>query len=342
MRSRHRRGGSARSRLGPCEGRRAVRPFLVVNPWSAGGRTGRQWPEISARLGRHLGAFAHAFTERPLDASRLTARALHEGYECVVAVGGDGTVNEVVNGFFEDGRVINAEAALGVVGRGTGGDFGRTYGWDAGLEAAATRLQHGSTLAIDVGCVSFLDADGAPAFRHFANVCSFGVSGEIDRAVNQGSKALRGRVSFALGSLRALWRYQDRTVRVRVDGGEPQEMKVTVLAAAIGRYFGGGMCVAPEAHPADGLIDVTVWTGYGVSDFALKAPALYGGGHVKLSGTRTFRCKSLSAEGDGDVLLDVDGEQPGRLPCEISLLPGALRLKAGDGSTRPFATPRNS
>ena len=104
-------------------------------------------------------------------------------------------------------------------------------------------------------------------------------------------------------------------------------MAVTTLAVANGRYFGGGMCVAPQADPSDGLFDITIWTGYGLTDFALKSKAIYDGSHVKLPGTRTMRCKKLRAESAEEVLLDVDGEQPGRLPCAMTLLPAAIQLK---------------
>src|SRR5690349_3585218 len=104
-----------------------MKTFFVVNPQSANGQTGRKWAELSARLASVLGSFGHAFTARPMDAAAHAAKALDEGYECVVAVGGDGTINEVVNGFFRDGKAIRSDAVLGVLPRGTGGDFKRSF-----------------------------------------------------------------------------------------------------------------------------------------------------------------------------------------------------------------------
>jgi diacylglycerol kinase family enzyme len=107
-------------------------------------------------------------------------------------------------------------------------------------------------------------------------------------------------------------------------------MAITTLAVANGKYFGGGMQVAPQADTHDGQFHVTVWSGYGLSDFALKQGGIYSGEHVKWKGTRTLQCKELKAEpvrqGD-EVLLDVDGEQPGKLPCRMRILPSAIRLK---------------
>ncbi|MFZ5470988.1 MAG: diacylglycerol/lipid kinase family protein [Myxococcota bacterium] len=303
-----------------------MKTFLVVNPQSANGQTGRRWPEISAQLVRSLGELGHAFTEKPMDAARLAARALEEGYDCVVAVGGDGTLNEVVNGFFRDGKVINPSAALGLLPRGTGGDFRRTFSWDDKVPTSAARFATDKTAPFDVGVVDFTGHDGRPCSRYFANIASFGVSGQVDREVSK-SKGWGGRLSFFLASTRALMKYSDRRVRLVADGGAPEELKVTTVAVANGRYFGGGMKVAPQADTADGLFDVTIWSGYGLADFAFKSKAIYDGSHVRLPGTRTFRCKTLRAESEEEVLLDVDGEQPGRLPCTMRILPSAIRLK---------------
>ncbi|MBM4379164.1 MAG: diacylglycerol kinase family lipid kinase [Deltaproteobacteria bacterium] len=304
-----------------------MKTFFVVNPESAAGKTGRRWAQISAELGKAVGPFGHGFTERPVHAVELARRALHEGYDCVVAVGGDGTVNEVVNGFFEDGNAINPAAALGVLPAGTGGDFRRTFGWELAVPEGARRLARPETRPFDVGLVEYVTPSGEKARRYFANICSFGVSGLVDREVGRASKSLGGRAAFFVGSTRALLQYSDRPVRLKLDGGPAQEFQVTTVAVANGRYFGGGMCVAPDANPSDAQFDVTVWSGFGVTDFITKSASIYSGEHVKLSGTKRFRCKVLEAESAEEVLLDVDGEQPGALPCRVSLLPSAIRLK---------------
>jgi YegS/Rv2252/BmrU family lipid kinase len=304
-----------------------MKTFLIVNPKSANGQTGKRWAELSALLTRKLGEFGHAFTAGPMDATVLARKALKEGYRCVVAVGGDGTINEVVNGFFEDGKVIDPQAALGVIPRGTGGDFRKTFGWSIEVEEAATRLEGEKTQALDLGLLEYTTNAGAKGTRYFANICSFGVSGQVDAAVNKSSKALGGKLSFMLASVKVLARYKDRKVRIDCDGGAPEEVAITTLSVCNGRYFGGGMMVAPGADPVDGLFDVTIWSGYSLADFALKSRYLYDGTHTQWDRTRTLRCKTIHAESDEEVLLDVDGEAPGRLPCTMTVLPSAIRLK---------------
>lgn len=299
--------------------------FFIVNPMSANGATGKRWAQHLAVIARTVKDYEVAFTRAPLEATSLANAAVKSGALRVVAVGGDGTVNEVLNGLFEGGAPINKEVALGLIPAGTGGDFRRTFGWSTDIDEAIVRLADAKTSPLDVGRIDFIAHDGRQATRYFANVCSFGASGLVDREVNRTSKVLGGKVSFFVGSLKALTRYRDQPVRVSVDGGPWEKLSVTTLAAANGQYFGGGMKVAPDASVRDGLLDITIWSGYGLADFVLKSPGVYSGAHVHWKGTRTLKAKTLVAESDEEVLIDCDGEQPGRLPCTISVLPGAIR-----------------
>jgi len=309
-----------------------LKTFLVVNPQSANGATGRRFERIRAAVQGAIGPVEHAFTAGPMDAAALARAALARDFDCVVAVGGDGTLNEVVNGFFDGEAAVRPGAALGIIPCGTGGDFRRSFGWGADLESAARRLRGEGTARVDVGRVEFLDAGGVPRARCFLNVASAGVSGCVDDEVNRTTKALGGRVSFVLGTFKAMLRHKDSRLLMAVDGGAPRELFATMVAVANGQYFGGGMWVAPSARPDDGVFDVTVWSGMKLSDFVLKGRRLYDGGHVKLATTQCFKAHRLSLEPlepDEIVLLDLDGEQPGRLPAKFSILPGALRLKVG-------------
>lgn len=302
-----------------------MKTFFVVNPRSANGSTGKRWGELAATIARTLADFGVEFTQAPMDAARITTHALKSGYECIVAVGGDGTINEVTNGFFENGKAINPNAALGVLPRGTGGDFRRTFEWNTRFEDAVKRLKTPETRPFDVGLCEFKGPTTVER-RYFANILSFGVSGMVDREVAR-MKGFGGRVGFALASLRALTQYRDRAVKLSFDGGPAETLPVTVVAVGNGQYFGGGMKVTPKADVSDGVFDVTMWSGYGLSDFVFKQRGLYNGDHLSYAGTQTRRCKTLTAEADGEVLIDCDGEQPGTLPCTISMLPAAIRLK---------------
>jgi YegS/Rv2252/BmrU family lipid kinase len=313
-----------------------MKPFVIVNPRSANGATGKQFDTIAAAIRSSVGEHAHAFTERPLHATELARRAIESGHDLVIAVGGDGTINEVANGFFAEARPgeaprpVNPQAALAVVPRGTGGDFRKTIGLDEKLDKSAERLR-AAPRRLDVGAVEYTDEQGKPGLRLFVNVADAGLGGEVVRIANRSSKLLGGKLTFKLASARALLGWRDQRVRFSLDGGPAEEIDVTGFNVANGRFFGGGMMVAPEAQLDDGLFHLTIWTGFGLGDFVTKSKQIYDGTHVKLAGTRTatartVRLEPVETKGGRPVLLDLDGEQCGRLPATMTVLPGAIGL----------------
>jgi YegS/Rv2252/BmrU family lipid kinase len=308
-----------------------MKPFLVVNPRSANGATAKHFDSIANAVRSAVGEHAHAFTERPMHAAEVTRKALSEGCDLVIAVGGDGTINEVVNGFFQplqpgkEPQPVQAGAALGILPRGTGGDLRRTVGLDDDLWRSAQRLKN-EKKAVDVGRVDFVGPDGQPASRYFMNVGEIGVGARVVEIANSSSKMLGGKLTFMLASLRALIGWRDVPCKASFDGGPFEELSVTTLAIANGRYFGGGMMVAPEARLEDGLFHITIWKGKTFKDFALGA-GLYDGTHVKQPGTQIRTARTVRLEPVGqDVGIEVDGEGIGRLPATFTVLPGALHL----------------
>jgi YegS/Rv2252/BmrU family lipid kinase len=310
-----------------------LKPFLVVNPRSANGVTARHFDGIARVVRDAVGDVTHAFTERALHAADLTREALRAGHDLIVAVGGDGTINEVVNGFFQPARPgqpprpIRPGAALALLPRGTGGDLRRTLGLDGDLRRCAARLK-GERAAVDVGRVDYLDDDGLAASRYFINVGEVGVGARVVEIANRSSKRLGGKVTFMLASLRALAGWHDLRVGASFDGGPEEELSITTLAIANGKYFGGGMMVAPEARLDDGQFHVTIWSGYRLSDFVFKSGSMYDGSHVNLKGTRTRTARTVHVEpkGPGPAGIEVDGERLGGLPATFTLFPGALLL----------------
>jgi diacylglycerol kinase (ATP) len=308
-----------------------VKPFLIVNPQSAAGRTGRHFDAIARAVRAEVGEFECAFTVAPGDGARLAREAVAAGAGLVVAVGGDGTASEVIHGMVNGDAAAPRDVVFGFIPRGTGGDLRKTLGIGRDLGSAA-RVLAGRTVAVcDLGRVTFAGHDGTTRVQHFANVAGCGVSGEVSRLVNEGLRLPSGKLSFMLASARALIGWTDRSVRWRVDGGEWTEERITALSVCNGRFFGGGMQVAPDARMDDGLFDVVVWSGLGLGDFVTKKRMLYDGTHVRLPNTRVLRARTVEVEpaSDARVLLDADGEAPGTLPARFELLPGALRIRVG-------------
>jgi YegS/Rv2252/BmrU family lipid kinase len=313
----------------------APRTTVVVNPKSQGGKLGKRWAELSDVIGRAF-PFDEAMTKGPGDATRLVREALRGGAERIVAIGGDGTVNEVVNGFFDEtGAAIAPDASFGLLPFGTGGDFRRTFHLPQDIAAAAAVIAANKTRRIDVGKLTFISSAGEKTLRMFANIASFGVSGVVDRLVNESGKKL-GRLSFFYATLRATWSYKNQRVALVFDGKDRVEATINTVAVANGRFFGGGMKVAPDAQPDDGEFDVIAMGDFGFGDMLTSGRRLYKGTHLgmdKVTARRARRVEAEPIEPGGIVELDVDGESPGRLPATFELLPGALAMVvvSGDG-----------
>jgi len=311
--------------------------YVIVNPAAGAGRAGRLWPRIAERLRTGFGGeMEQAVTAGPGHATALTREALGRGYRTIVAVGGDGTFGEVACGFFDGRAPVAPDARLGLVPGGTGCDLPRSLG-TGGLDAVCGSLGQGGERAIDVGHAVFRDHAGGSAERVFINVASFGCGGAVAGAVARADKRFGGRLTFLLATGRVLARYRDQRVALSVDGRPAECLAVTNLAVCNAAYFGGGMWVAPGAALDDGLFDVTIWAGFRLGDFLLRQNRLYDGRHVQDPRTRRLRGRVLEASSDEQVLLDLDGENPGMLPVRVEMLPGALRLlvPAAVGGGRP-------
>lgn len=309
------------------------RTVLVINPQSQKGALGRKWPDLARIVRRELGSFEEARTREPGDATRLAREAVAGGADRVVAVGGDGTINEVVNGFFDRGERVAGGAVLGILPVGTGGDLRKTLKIPKDIARAARTVREGQARPMDVGKLEYMTREGQAAVRMFANVASFGISGMVDRLVNESSKRLGGTVSFFMATLRANLRYTNQRVRLVFDDNpsDAAEMTINTVAVANGRYFGGGMLIAPHAEVDDGYFDIIALGDLTMKDMLLSGRRVYTGTHLSLDKVshrraRVVRAEPLHGDGGGEVELDVDGETPGVLPATFTLLPGAISV----------------
>lgn len=304
----------------------APRTTVIVNPKSQGGRLGARWREVAETLGRAF-PFDEAITEGPGDATRLVREALRGGAERIVAIGGDGTINEVVNGFFDDGVAIAPEASLALIPYGTGGDFRKTIEVPKDLAQAAAVIAKNHRTKIDLGKLTYTTRSGERATRMFANIASFGVSGVVDRLVNESGKKLGGRLSFLLATARATWSYTNQRVHLVFDDKDRVDATINTVAVANGRYFGGGMLVAPQAELDDGVFDVISIGDLGFGELLTSGRRVYKGTHLSMDKVSRRRAKVVEAEPvdpGATVELDVDGENLGQLPARFEIVPSAL------------------
>jgi len=269
------------------------------------------------------------FTTGPGEGEELAARGLADGYEAIASVGGDGTHSEVVNGLFQNysGGSGPVDGCCFIpITSGTGGDFRKTFGVDPGPEAAIAHLAGGAPRPIDVGEFSYVDRAGQPDRRYFLNILSLGLGGLVDEKVNTTSKALGGKASFFVGSFRALMAYRNVNIRLTLDGGAVLERRTVTTALANGRFFGGGMMIAPDADPSDGLLDVVIIGDISKAAMSVLSGKIYKGLHVNHPMVEVHRARHVRVESDDEALLDVDGEPLGRCPIDVRVVPKALRV----------------
>ncbi|HVO84813.1 MAG TPA: diacylglycerol kinase family protein [Syntrophobacteria bacterium] len=308
------------------------RPYAVVNPRAALGKTRRLWPALYQELSRALGVFPWDWTERPLHAAALVRNALTAGHDLIISVGGDGTLNEVVNGFFDDQKSQSRRAALAVVPCGSGGDFRRSLGLDGSVRSALAAILAGDTREVDVGRLSYRSFSGEPAARLFINIASFGLSARVAHLVCRQPSYLGGSGRFFLATLQALLSHRNQHVSLEVDGEPLPPQILNTAAVANGRFFGGGMQIAPRAVIDDGLLDLVLLGEVGLRDFLLWGPRLYRGRHLSHPRIQYRRISTISATDPASVMVEVDGEPLGTLPTALSLLPRALRVRVNPGA----------
>lgn len=307
------------------------RVLVIANPMSGGGATARRLPEIERALRRHGLAYQLACTTRPGHATDLAAGARARGVDVIAAVGGDGTLNEVAQAWLDpEGRPVESPD-LALIPSGSGGDFRKTLDLPRSMDEAVERIRAAAPRRIDLGVLELADHEGRPLRRAFVNIASFGVGGLTDQIVNRAPKWIGGKPVFFAGTFLAMLRYRNANVRVRVDGEPFYEGPIFNVAIANGRFFGGGMKIAPQADPGDGRFEVVAIGDLTKPEVLGLTNKIYAGTHLGETGISFTSGKIVEAEPVhpwASVLMDVDGEAPGKLPLRATLLPGAIAFRA--------------
>ena len=303
----------------PRSRKNTIKTVFLVNPAAENGAAGRRWPEL-AHEAASLGLQGDTrFSERPGHLTELAREAAADA-DLLVAVGGDGTVNEVVNG------IAGLDVELALIPRGTGGDFVRTFGIPRKLDRAVEVALRGRTRAIDLGRGRYRSWAGEDEESYFANIASAGMSGAIAKRTNETSKALGGKVSYAWATVAVFSRWRSDEVRVRVDGTE-QAGRMHDVIVANGRYLGGGMKMVPEAEPDDGLLDVLLIGDLTKRDLLLTMPKTYRGKHLPHPKATLLRGTTVEIDAPEPLPVELDGEQPGTTPVRFEIVRRALRLR---------------
>ncbi len=306
-------------------------PLAIINPKSGGGRTGQTLDALRRVMDNALGPVDVALTERPRHATEIAREAALAGRETVIAVGGDGSIHEVVNGLMQAREKGATKVRLGIVGQGTGGDFRKTLGLEHRLDRYLAAIAAGCTRKIDVGRFDFTTNEGGPGKAWFVNILSAGMGGLVDRYVHEAGW-LGGKAAYFVASARGLIESELGELRVIATlAGKTEEVELVSRQISIcnGRFFGSGMMIAPMAEPDDGIFEVVDLGASSKLGFMTFSRKIYDGSHMRHPNVRHLRGDHVRVELRNDrvrdkFLLDVDGEPLGKLPIDVTVERAAL------------------
>ena len=295
---------------------------LIVNPTAGAGKTAKKWPQIMVLL-KSIGLhFEHDLTEAPGHAIELAKTAAKKGYELVVSVGGDGTINEIVNGLYDAGSI--GDVMLGIICTGTGGDYIRTIGIPRHHKEACQLLINPRKLVVDLGVVEYM-SNGGMVKRLFVNFAGVGFDAEVVKATTQRFKVLGTVPSYLMGLLTTFLFYDNVEVSLKLDG-KVDDRKVCAIMMSNGKYGGGRMLVAPQANPIDGLLDVLIINDLGKLDLLRSLPRIYRGTHLTHPKVTVERVREMDIRSKKKMSIQADGELLGETPARFYILPTTLNV----------------
>jgi diacylglycerol kinase (ATP) len=305
--------------------------LVIVNP-NAGNEKGRKdWARIEGFLAKAKIPVSVKFTESKGHAVSITHAALNEGCRNIITIGGDGTLNEVVNGIFKSSACLPSDVTLALIPVGTGNDWGRMFGIPLDYEKAVKIISEGKKMVHDIGFMSYFDGSRIQN-RYFINIAGLGFESVVVKRTNyQKDRGHSGKTIYFYNLLMSLLSYKNTRAEIIVDG-EKHTADVFSINVGNGRYCGGGMRQTPGAMPDDGLLDVTIIKDVGKFEIIRSLKILYDGtilSHPKIDG---YRCKNLKVSSASVLWAEADGESLGHTPAEFSIIPAAINIVYGSNT----------
>jgi len=302
---------------------------IVVNPIAGSGKAGK----IAAIVLQKTRSLSDSvvnltFTEKKNDATIITREAIARGAGMMIAVGGDGTINEVVNGFFREDGPINPSCELGIINCGTGGGYARTLGIPKDLEQQIGLILRPGSMDLDIGHISYQDFSGNPSTRLFVNECQVGIGSKVASAVGKNYKIFGGTLAFGIMATVQAILIKPVPLNLWYDNEPVRKLSLIGLVVGNGIECAGGMKLTPDAKLNDGLFDVLSIHEMSTIQRLLNLSKVYSGTHILSPYFSVKRCKTIKIGSDNKVTLEADGEVLGYSPFEISILPSAIRIKA--------------
>lgn len=299
--------------------------LFIVNPNAAKGKAGKDWLHIERLIRKKDIHYKAVLTAGPGDAISVVEEELSLGYKCLVVVGGDGTVNEVVNGIFYQGIVPPEEISLGIIPVGTGNDWARYYGIPKKYKKALEHVFSPEAHYQDVGKLTHT-INGKPTIHYFANIAGFGFDALVVKATNDmQERGNRMAIAYFFNLLRTAMSYRSLPMTIEING-EKIDRKIFSISIGNGKFSGGGMKQTPHAIIDDGLFDVTIYDDMSLFKIVRNVLKLYRGKILKVHGVHAYKTTRLIVQDGPELLAEVDGEIIPEGPFEIEIMPSALKV----------------
>jgi YegS/Rv2252/BmrU family lipid kinase len=299
--------------------------MVIVNPNAGSGRGGKDWNRIAALLTANHISFMHLFTRCQRHAIQLTQECLLEGYRRIIVVGGDGTLNEVVNGIFTQDHCPTSDIILAMITVGTGNDWGRMFNIPHNYEQSIRIIAEAKIRLQDVGVVEYFHGTRNES-RYFLNIAGLGFDAIVVKRTNlQKEKGRKGKALYMINLLKSLILYRHTFTEVEIDGKKIAQ-DVFTISIGIGRFSGGGMRQTPLAIADDGLFDITIIRKIGKGNIILSLKKLYDGtilDHPKIEG---YTGKTILIDSDPLIHVEADGESLGHSPIRFQIIPKSVQI----------------
>jgi len=303
--------------------------IAIVNRAAGGGKTERDWPIINQLLKKHKIRFEPHFTNRRLHASIIARNKIREGYSRIIVVGGDGTMNEVINGVFAQGRIHTTEVMLGMISGGTGNDWARMFNIPADYEKAILTIKQQRTFIQDAGLVNYLK-NGKEWKRYFINIAGMGFGARVvERSNRMKDKGKSGPLLYFYNIFFSLVRYKALNAEIDFDG-KTIDRNIFSMNVGIGRYNGGGMMQVPHAIADDGLYSITLIRKIGKLTVLANIKRLYNGSIINHSKVETYTARSVQIKGPTPLQIETDGESLGHGPVQFRIIPRSVTVISGE------------
>ncbi len=306
------------------------RILFIVNPKACGGKSLKSWEKKIYPLLIKSGdlQFDYVFTEKPFDGFSLAMKGIEKGYRKLVSVGGDGTLNEIVNAILRQNFVEPSEIAVGSIGTGRGNDWRKTIGIPEDYNEAVNILKKEKYIFQDVGKVRYIQK-GKEKERFFINVAGMGFDAEVTYKANKKRGRFATSLSYSMNLLKTLFSYRPTNVQIIADEKIVFENMALTLNVGICKYSGGGMMFTPNAVYDDGLFDLTVVEDVSIFVILKNLRKIYNGSFIKNPSVKTFRARTIKIFSQEKLYLEVDGESLGHAPFHFEILPQTLKVIVG-------------